>query len=143
MVEDLFALGERFSSSNRGTYTFPVLPVGHYQLEVRATGFRGDQQIRKQSVSRQPLRLPAQHGYPTAQSGASVPGFNALTTGSAQLIALGDTKTLGSAAVNEFHLSCMRDFNDLGQPVGGRGVTRALCPSVLNGVELISLATNQ
>jgi hypothetical protein len=29
-----------------------------------------------------------------AQSGASVPGFDALTTGRAQLLALGDTKTL-------------------------------------------------
>ena len=31
--------------------------------------------------------------YPVAQSGASVPGFDALTTGRAQLLALGDTKT--------------------------------------------------
>ena len=61
--------------------------------------------------------------YPVAQSGASVPGFNALTTGQAQLVALGDTKTLGPTAVNEIHLSYMRDFNDLGQPVGGRGVS--------------------
>jgi Carboxypeptidase regulatory-like domain/TonB dependent receptor len=61
--------------------------------------------------------------YPTAQSGASVPGFNALTTGRAQLLSLGDTKTLGSSTVNELHLSYMRDFNNLGQPVGGRGVS--------------------
>jgi hypothetical protein len=61
--------------------------------------------------------------YPTAQSGASVPGFNALTTGRAQLLALGDTKTLGSTAVNELHLSYMRDLNDIGQPVGGEGVS--------------------
>jgi hypothetical protein len=61
--------------------------------------------------------------YPTAQSGASVPGFNALTTGRAQLIALGDTKTFNSTEVNELHLSYMRDLNDLGQPVGGLGVS--------------------
>ena len=61
--------------------------------------------------------------YPTAQSGASVPGFNALTTGRAQLLSLGDTKTFGASTVNEFHLSYMRDFNNLGQPVGGRGVS--------------------
>ncbi len=61
--------------------------------------------------------------YPTAQSGASIPGFNALTTARAQLIALSDTKTLGSTAVNEVHASYMRDLNDLGQPVGGRGVS--------------------
>ena len=60
--------------------------------------------------------------YPVAQSGASVPGFNALTSGRAQLFALGDTKTFGARAVNEFHLSYTRDFTNLGQPVGGRGV---------------------
>jgi hypothetical protein len=61
--------------------------------------------------------------YPVAQSGASVPGFSALTIGRAQLIALGDTKTLSSTAVNELHLSYMRDVNSLGQPVGGLGVS--------------------
>jgi hypothetical protein len=61
--------------------------------------------------------------YPVAQSGASVPGFNALTRGRAQLFSLGDTKTLGATAVNELHLSYMRDFTDLGDPVGGRGVS--------------------
>ena len=33
--------------------------------------------------------------YPTAQSGANVPGFNALYMGRAQLLSLGNTKTLG------------------------------------------------
>ena len=33
--------------------------------------------------------------YPVAQSGASVPGFNALYLGRAQMLALGDTKTTG------------------------------------------------
>src|SRR6202044_738236 len=61
--------------------------------------------------------------YPVAQSGASVPGFNALTTGRAQLISLGDTKMLSSTAFNELHLSYMRDYTDLGQPVGGVGVS--------------------
>jgi hypothetical protein len=63
--------------------------------------------------------------YPVAQSGASVPGFNALTTGRAQLISLGDTKTLSSTMINEFHLSYMRDLTNLGQPVGGLGVSLA------------------
>ncbi len=61
--------------------------------------------------------------YPVAQSGASVPGFNALTTGRAQLLALGDTKTFNASSVNELHLSYMRDVNNLGQPVGGKGVS--------------------
>ena len=30
-------------SDSRGFYTFPVLPVGHYELEVQATGFSGYQ----------------------------------------------------------------------------------------------------
>lgn len=63
--------------------------------------------------------------YPVAQSGASVPGFDALTTGRAQLLALGDTKTLGATMVNELHLSFMRDNTNLGQPVGGRNVSLA------------------
>jgi hypothetical protein len=63
--------------------------------------------------------------YPTAQGGANVPGFNALNTGRGQLAVLGDTKTLGASAVNEFRLSYTRDANDLGKPVGGLGVSLA------------------
>jgi Carboxypeptidase regulatory-like domain/TonB dependent receptor len=63
--------------------------------------------------------------YPVAQGGASVPGFNALNSGRAQLITVGDTKTISSSAVNEFHLSFSRDFTALGQPVGGLGVSLA------------------
>jgi hypothetical protein len=61
--------------------------------------------------------------YPTAQSGASVPGFDALTTGRAQLLALSATKVIDARTVNELHLSYLRDFTNLGQPVGGRGVS--------------------
>ncbi len=63
--------------------------------------------------------------YPVAQGGANVPGFNALYTGRAQLLDLGDTKMLGTNSVNEFHFSYMRDANDLGKPVGGVGVSLA------------------
>src|SRR5271154_5073459 len=63
--------------------------------------------------------------YPIAQGGANVPGFNALYSGRAQLLDLGDTKTLGTTAVNEFRLSYLRDANDLGKPVGGVGVSLA------------------
>lgn len=59
--------------------------------------------------------------YPTAQGGANVPGFNALTTGRAQLLSLGATKTIGTNKVNEFHFSYMRDANNVGQPIGGVG----------------------
>jgi hypothetical protein len=63
--------------------------------------------------------------YPVAQGGANVPGFNALYTGRAQLLELGDTKMLSATAVNEFHFSYLRDANDLGKPVGGVGISLA------------------
>jgi hypothetical protein len=63
--------------------------------------------------------------YPVAQSGASVPGFNALYLGRAQLISIGDTKTLDSTALNEFHFTYMRDHSDLGKPIGGLGLSLA------------------
>jgi hypothetical protein len=63
--------------------------------------------------------------FPVAQGGANLPGFNALYAGRAQLLGLGDTKTLSSSAVNEFRFSYLRDANDLGKPVGGVGVSLA------------------
>jgi Carboxypeptidase regulatory-like domain len=63
--------------------------------------------------------------YPVAQGGANVPGFNALYTGRAQLLDLGFTKTIGTAAANEFHFSYLRNSVDLGKPVGGVGVSLA------------------
>lgn len=63
--------------------------------------------------------------YPVAQSGASVPGFDAVTTGRAQLVSLADTKTFNASTVNEFHLSYMRDYTNLGQPAGGTNVSLA------------------
>ncbi len=63
--------------------------------------------------------------YPVAQGGANVPGFNALYTGRAQLLGLGDTKTLSPTTVNEFRFSYLRNSNDLGKPVGGVGVSLA------------------
>jgi len=63
--------------------------------------------------------------FPTGQGGASVPGFNALNLGRAQLISLGDTKTFGNSTVNELHFSFMRSANNVGQPQGGRGVSLA------------------
>jgi hypothetical protein len=63
--------------------------------------------------------------YPTGQGGASVPGFNALTLGRAQLVNLGGTKALGPTAVNEVRLSYMRNSNNVGQPAGGVGPSLA------------------
>jgi hypothetical protein len=63
--------------------------------------------------------------YPTAQGGANVPGFNAITLGRAQMMSLGLTKVLGPTMVNEFHLSYLRDANNVGQPQGGVGPSLA------------------
>ena len=61
--------------------------------------------------------------YPGQQGGATIPGFDALTYGQAQLISLGDTKSFSSGLVNEFHLGFLRYANVIGQPKGGLGVT--------------------
>jgi hypothetical protein len=63
--------------------------------------------------------------YPGAQGGASVPGFDALTIGQAQLFTIGYTRVLGAQTVNEFHAGLIRNSNDIGRPRGGLGVTLA------------------
>jgi hypothetical protein len=63
--------------------------------------------------------------YPGQQGGASIPGFDALTFGRAQLVSLGDTKVFGTGTVNEFHVGYLRYANVIGQPKGGLGVSRA------------------
>jgi hypothetical protein len=59
--------------------------------------------------------------YPTAQGGANVPGFSALSNGRAQLLNLSLVTAIGTKMVNEAHFSYMRDFNVIGKPVGGVG----------------------
>jgi hypothetical protein len=49
------------------------------------------------------------------------PGFYAITPGRAQLLNLSDTKSFGSASVNQFHFSYMRDANIFNEPGGGLG----------------------
>ncbi len=61
--------------------------------------------------------------YPGQQGGASIPGFDALTFGQAQLIGLGDAEVFGSGSVNEVHLGYLRYANMIGQPKGGLGVS--------------------
>ena len=63
--------------------------------------------------------------YPTGQGGASVPGFNARNNGRAQLYAANLTTTLGAAAVNQAHVSYMRNAATVGQPLGGLGTMLA------------------
>ena len=63
--------------------------------------------------------------YPGAQGGASVPGFDALTIGQAQLFTVGYTRILGAKTVNEFHAGLIRNSNVIGKPHGGLGVSLA------------------
>ncbi|MGA9069070.1 MAG: hypothetical protein WB424_02375 [Terracidiphilus sp.] len=63
--------------------------------------------------------------YPTGTGGASVPGFDATSNGFAQLVSVGHTMTFGQSALNEFHLSYMRNANSVGQPRGGVGPSLA------------------
>ena len=63
--------------------------------------------------------------YPGQQGGASIPGFDALTFGRAQLVSLGDTKVFGTGTVNEFHVGYLRNANAIGQPHGGLGLSQA------------------
>ncbi|MDR3753168.1 MAG: TonB-dependent receptor [Terracidiphilus sp.] len=63
--------------------------------------------------------------YPTGTGGANVPGFNATSNGSAQLVSLEHTMTFGAAMLNEAHLGYMRNANSVGQPRGGVGPTLA------------------
>ena len=63
--------------------------------------------------------------YPGQQGGASIPGFDALTIGRAQMFTLGHTKVFGTATVNEFHVGIIRNANNIGEPHGGLGVSIA------------------
>jgi len=63
--------------------------------------------------------------YPGSVAGASIPGFDALYFGRAQLISLSDNKLIGSNTVNEFHFGYLRNSNVIGQPKGGLGVSLA------------------
>jgi hypothetical protein len=63
--------------------------------------------------------------YPGSVAGASIPGFDALFIGRAQLFSFGDTKVIGAKTVNEFHLGYLRNANIIGQPKGGLGVSLA------------------
>ena len=63
--------------------------------------------------------------YPGSVAGASIPGFDALYIGRAQLISLSDNKLIGANTVNELHLGYLRNANIIGQPKGGLGVSLA------------------
>jgi hypothetical protein len=63
--------------------------------------------------------------YPGQQGGASIPGFDALTFGKAQMVTLENTKTFGIGTVNDFHAGLLRYANVIGKPQGGLGASLA------------------
>ena len=63
--------------------------------------------------------------YPGSVAGASIPGFDALFIGRAQLFSFGDSRIVGANAVNEAHFGYLRNANIVGQPKGGLGVSLA------------------
>ena len=63
--------------------------------------------------------------YPGSVAGASIPGFDALFIGRAQLFSVSDTKVISANTVNEFHAGYLRNANVVGQPKGGLGVSLA------------------
>jgi hypothetical protein len=67
--------------------------------------------------------------------GANVPGFGAATIGRAQLITVGDTKTIGPTAVNEFHIGYTRNVAQIGTPAQG------VAPGTLSKLGFVAPAT--
>lgn len=61
--------------------------------------------------------------YPTAQGGATVPGFNARNDGRAQLYSANLSTPFGANTVNTVHASYLRNAALVGQPVGGQGMS--------------------
>lgn len=68
-------------------------------------------------------RYDQNNPYPSGFGGATVPGFNALSSGLTQLAVLSHTISFGPSAVNEARLSFTRLNNQLGTPQGGVGVS--------------------
>jgi hypothetical protein len=54
---------------------------------------------------------------------ATVPGFSATTKGRSQVVNIGDTKSLGSSAVNEARIGYLRVHDFLNSPTGGTNTT--------------------
>jgi len=61
--------------------------------------------------------------YPGSVAGASIPGFDALFIGRAQLLSLSQIKVIRAKTVSELNLGVLRDSNNIGQPRGGLGVS--------------------
>jgi hypothetical protein len=67
----------------------------------------------------------ASNNNPYPNSGATVPGFNAVSNTQGQVFVLSLTTTLSSTSVNEFSFSYLRSANHLFEPQGSLGTTLA------------------
>ena len=105
-----------FSTSSRNETLEDEKAAARFDLNGRAGNFTGYYFIDQYTLD---------NPYPTAQGGASVPGFNALSNGRAQLISLGLSKAFGAKMTNEAHFSYMRFYNVIGKPQGGVGPSLA------------------
>src|SRR5207237_7318945 len=73
--------------------------------------------------------------YPTA----NVPGFEASGTGRVQVIMIGDTKTLGTSAVNEARIGFVRNNHRLNQPQGGTGHSLSSLGFTTGGLAIVPI----
>src|SRR5208337_790721 len=107
---------------NAGTGVFETADAAQTLMDNKAA-MRADWTLGKGTLSAYYFldQYSLNNPYPAGTGGASVPGFNATSHGRAQLASLGHTATFGSTALNEFHLSYMRNANSVGQPWGGVG----------------------
>lgn len=111
---------------NQGTRTFSTSAYDQHLRDDKGAA-RADVQTRWGALSAYYFSddYTSDDPYPTAQAGANVPGFNAVSRGRAQMATVGLTSTLGATAVNEMRLSYVRTANHVGDPVGGVGPSLA------------------
>jgi Carboxypeptidase regulatory-like domain len=73
--------------------------------------------------------------YPTA----NIPGFEAAGTGRVQVITIGDTKTLGTSAVNEARIGFVRNNHRLNKPQGGTGKSLSSLGFTTGGLGIVPI----
>ena len=109
---------------NAGSAVFETANAAQ-TLEDNKGGMRADWMHGKQALTGYYFldRYALDNPYPTGTGGASVPGFDATSSGQAQLASVEHTVTMGATMLNEAHASLMRNDNSVGQPRGGVGPT--------------------
>jgi hypothetical protein len=107
---------------NAGDAVFETADVAQ-TLEDNKGAMRADWAVGKGTLSAYYFvdQYSLDNPYPTGTGGSNVPGFDATSNGRAQLVNLEHTVTIGSTALNDAHVSYMRNSNEVGQPRGGVG----------------------